>query len=103
MGLYKYGASKIFNRRYLHVMLMQRRGIRTPYQNIFEPFYSSGFSLRSCLFISIISCKVLFHNTAMVRICDEKPKNTEIAVFLCRKLLLFGVEYVIITKSDKMH
>ena len=39
----------------------------------------------------------------MVRVCDEKPKNTEIAVFLCRKLLLFGVEYGIITKSDKMH
>lgn len=39
----------------------------------------------------------------MVRICDEKPKNTEIAVFLCRKLLLFGVEYGKITKSDKMH
>ncbi len=35
--------------------------------------------------------------------CDEKPTNAEIAVFLCRKLLIFGVEYGIMTDSDKMH
>lgn len=98
MGLYKYGASKIFT-----CNVNAATWYSNAYQNIFEPFYSSGFSFRSCLFISIISCKVLFHNTAMVRICDEKPNNTEIAVFLCRKLLLFGVEYGIITKSDKMY
>ena len=35
--------------------------------------------------------------------CDEKTTNAEIAVFLCRKLLLFGVQCGIMTDSDKMH
>ena len=34
---------------------------------------------------------------------DEKPTNAEIAVFLCRKLLLFDDECGIMTDSDKMH
>ena len=37
------------------------------------------------------------------QLCDEKPTNAEIAVFLCRKLLLFGVRCGIMTVSDKMH
>ena len=37
------------------------------------------------------------------QLCDEKTTNPEIAVFLCRKLLLFGVRCGIITDSDKMH
>ena len=37
------------------------------------------------------------------QLCDEKMKNAEITVFLCRKLLLFDVECGIMTVSDKMH
>ena len=37
------------------------------------------------------------------QLCGEKPTNAEIAVFLCRKLLLFGVRCGIMTDSDKMH
>lgn len=37
------------------------------------------------------------------QLCDEKPTNAEIAVFLCRKLLIFGVQCGIMTDSDKMH
>ena len=37
------------------------------------------------------------------QLCDEKPTNAEIAVFLCRKLLLFGLRCGIMTVSDKMH
>jgi len=37
------------------------------------------------------------------QLCDEKTTNTEIAVFLCRKLLLFGVQCGIMSNSDKMH
>ena len=37
------------------------------------------------------------------QLCDEKTTNAEIAVFLCRKLLLFGVRCGIMTVSDKMH
>ena len=37
------------------------------------------------------------------QLCDEKTTNAEIAVFLCRKLLLFGVRCGIMTNSDKMY
>ena len=37
------------------------------------------------------------------QLCDEKPTNAEITVFLCRKLLLFGVRCGIMWIGDKMH
>ena len=37
------------------------------------------------------------------QVCDEKPTNAEIAVFICRKLLLFGAQCGIMSNSDKMH
>ena len=36
-------------------------------------------------------------------VCGEKPTNAEIAVFLCRKLLLFGTECGIMTGGEIAH
>ena len=36
-------------------------------------------------------------------VCGEKPINAEIAVFLCRKLLLFGTECGIMANSEMSH
>lgn len=36
-------------------------------------------------------------------ICGEKPTNAEIAVFLCRKLLLFGAECGIMAIGEMAH
>ena len=37
------------------------------------------------------------------QLCDEKPTNAEIAVFLCRKLLLFGTECGIMAIGEIAH
>ena len=37
------------------------------------------------------------------QLCDEKTTNTEIAVFLCRKLLLFGAERGIMAVGEIAH
>ncbi len=54
---------------------------------------------------SVFTVQPLYHKYKDIAtcFCDEKTTNAEIAVFLCRKLLLFGVECGIMWISDKMH
>ena len=37
------------------------------------------------------------------QVCNDKLRNADIAVFLCRKLLMFGVEYGIMIFNDTMY
>ena len=79
-------------------------------RNLMIPHRLCHFQM--CKYICSLGCQKLhrskekgicFAQGIEQQLCDEKTTNAEIAVFLCRKLLLFGVRCGIMTNSDKMH